>query len=71
MQTVSNENVVKQVIQIITGIKFNNTAEMFNGKNYYDQANLFTLNMSLEALKADQLQRKTPNGEIKKNQTNW
>ena len=62
MQTVSNENVVTQVIQIITGLKFNNTAEMFNGRNYYDQSNLFTLNMSLEQLKAgEQKGAKTQN----------
>lgn len=61
MQTVSNKDVVMQVIQIITGIKFNNTAEMFNGKNYYETSNMFTLNMSLEQATAAQLESKTQN----------
>ena len=50
MQTVSNIEVVKHVTEIITGIKFNKSNDLFDDPQYFDK-NFFTLSLSPEQLK--------------------
>lgn len=54
MQTVSNLEIVKHVTEIITGIKFERSKDLFNDEHYFDK-NFFTLNLSPQTLKKSEI----------------